>query len=141
MADVTIDAAAQAEVTIVTAGRRARNSTGGATLTAGSFVYSDSADGELKGAINTAATTAACVGILLAPTTDGNNATYAYQDDTEVDVGVTLTEGSWYVISSTAGAVHPYADLQAGEFLSWAGYGLANGNLNLKIINTGVAKS
>jgi hypothetical protein len=136
MADVSVTVG---DVTVITDGKRTRNGTGGATLTAGQFVYLDS--GRLKGANNSTLAKSTCVGMLVSPTADGNAATYAYQNGSVVDVGATLTEGTWYCISSTAGNIHPAADLQTGEYISWVGYGNADGNLVLWLINDGEVAS
>ena len=138
MADVTPGGA---DVTLVTANKRASNGIGGATLGAGAFVYLDTGTSRYKGAINSSAAAAKCAGVLLDPTTDGNNCTFASQEGSEIDLGATLTEGTWYCISSTAGKIHPFADLASAEQLVWVGYGNSSGNLMLYIINNTETKA
>ena len=140
MADVTMDPANQALITIVTAGKRTKTGTGGETMVAGDVVYLDSATGKYKKAANGDSATAVIAGVLLAPSADGKHCVFAYEDGTELAIGSSATENTWYTVSSTAGNIHPVADLASDEYLSWLGYG--NGtNLILRIINTGTTKS
>lgn len=136
MADVTVTTG---DVAIITASKKERGGTGGATLTAGQIIYQDG--NKFKGAVNSSATLAAAKGILLTPTADNRRCTYAYENGTEIDIGATLTEGTWYCVSSTAGNIHPFADLASGEQLVWVGYGNSDGNLMMWIINDGEVKS
>ena len=57
-----------------------------------------------------------------------------------VDLGATLTVGTTYVVSATAGAIAPEADLLTGEFVTSLGVASAAGELVLDINATGVAK-
>ena len=130
-----------ASVTVKTLNRRPTVATGGATLTAGQFVYLYTSASRYKGAVNSSQAAAKCAGVLTDPTVDGEAAAFYGQDATVVDLGATLTEGTWYCISSTAGNIHPYADLASTEWLSWVGYGNSDGDLVMYIINTETQKS
>lgn len=138
MADVVVTAAS---VAIKTVNSRATSGTGGETLTAGKFVYLDSNTNRYKGAINSTESAAECKGLVTDPTADGDFAAVYSGTGIVVDLGATLTEGTWYTISSTAGNIHPYADLVSTEWLSWVGYGNADGDLVMYLINTGTQKS
>ena len=136
MADITLSEANQADVTIVTVGKRTKTGTGGETMDAGTVVYLDSATGRYKKAIKDASANSVVAGILLAPTTNGKHCILAYEDGTEVALGASITANVWYTVSGTAGKLHPSTDLTTGDYISWIGY-VKGGNLILNIINTG----
>lgn len=138
MADVIVTTGS---VAIKSLNRRATTGTGGAALTAGQFVYLDAGTNRYKGAVNSSEAAATCRGLTTDPTADGEFIAIYGQDGTVVDLGATLTEGTWYTVSSTAGNIHPYADLLSTEWLSWVGYGNGDGDLVMYLINTGTQKS
>lgn len=104
---------------------------GGATLTAGNFVYSDSTDsGHLKlGGVSSSAV-ASIVGMLVMPTTDGNPAFYA--PDGAVITGGTFAKGTWYCVGAS-GVIQTLDELSTGNKITYLGYGLGNGNLKISI--------
>ncbi len=112
MVDVTITAAS------VLASGAANKKLGraGATLTAGQAVYedlSDNNDFKLADADGTAAQ-GAVAGITLNGAADGQPVEIVISD-TGFTPGGTLVDGTLYVLSGTAGAIAPVADLAAGD--------------------------
>lgn len=57
-----------------------------------------------------------------------------------IDLSVTLTTGTAYVVSDTAGNIMPDSDLTTGQYLSIIGYGDANGLLSYQPNVTGLQK-
>ncbi len=123
-----------ANVTIVS-GNVKTGSKGGATLTAGQFVYADSSDsGELKAGAVTSAAAANIVGMLISPVTDGKPAFWAGSG--AIITGGTFTKGVWYVLGAS-GAIQLVGDLTTGQQITWLGYGLDDGTLKVSIHATG----
>ena len=95
-------------------------------------------------AVNTtvdAANISASGGLALAAADAGKNVDFVNAVGTEIDLGASLTEGTWYVVSSTAGKIEPFADLLAGEAIQFVGYGNTNNNLVYYPIKTNETKS
>lgn len=87
----------------------------GATITAGQAVYLDETDGKLKLAQSTSTTAYKVAGISLHGAADGQPLTYVIEDD-DFTPGATLSlsaaaDKGVYVLSATAGAICPAADL------------------------------
>src|SRR2546430_2343743 len=84
----------------------------GATITAGQTIYKDATDSKkLKlSDANLSAATAAVDGIALNAASSGQPVSYVFQDDAFTP-GATLVVGETYVLSGTAGALCPVADL------------------------------
>lgn len=102
----------------------------GSTVVAGQPVYLDSTDGySVKPADASALTTAAVVGIALNGGADGQPIEYVTRD-AALDLGATLTIGAVYVLSATAGAICPEADILTGEFITIIGVADAADSIN-----------
>lgn len=112
-ADLSITAAS------VIQGARARTQQGvaGAAITQGQLLYFDSAAGTYKLAdANASATTAAVVGYAGNAASAGQLVTVITEDD-DMTVGATLSmTAPVYVLSGTAGAIAPSADLTTGWY-------------------------
>lgn len=94
-----------------------RSGTAGAAITAGQVVYKDSADGnKLKLADANAGTEGADVrrpyGIALHGASAGQP--LAVLTGGDINLGATITEGTIYILSGTAGGIAPAADLVSG---------------------------
>lgn len=109
--------------------------TAGAAITAGQWVYYDSATATYKLADSGALATADVIGVALSTTHSGGKFTLLLEG--EYDPGVSLTPGLIYVISNTAGAIAPIDDyvgaLATGLFPSLAGRGNSDNNLDIDI--------
>lgn len=113
--------------------------TAGATITQGQVLYKDSSDSnKLKLADADSLTAAAKVveGIALNAASVGQPLSYV-KTDANFDPGFTATEGEIYVLSGTAGAIAPEADLASGDAVVILGVGLSTGNIKLNVNNTG----
>lgn len=111
-ADVSVTAAN------VVPGSRARIVTGiaGATITAGQTLYLDSSTSTYKLAdANASAATAAVVGIAVSGAASGQYVSVNVEDD-DFTPGFTLTTGTVYVLSATAGGIAPVGDLTTGHY-------------------------
>jgi hypothetical protein len=111
MADLSITAAnvAKGSDAIVEQG------TAGATITAGQVVYLDAADGRYKLADCDSATAAAKNprGIALHGASNGQPLSILKGGD--ITIGATLTAGTAYYLSPTAGGICPLADVLSGD--------------------------
>ncbi len=86
--------------------------TAGASVTAGQPVYIDSADSKYKLSDNNASGKKSVRGIALHASADGQP--LMIQRGGEITIGATLTAGSRYYLSATAGGIMPEADLDVG---------------------------
>lgn len=113
----------------------------GATITAGQVVYIDTAASNVaKLAESDGAALAATVkGVALNGAATGQPLSVATSGD--LDIGGTLTIATIYILSRTAGAICPAADLASGDYLSIVGVATAADNLELAITNSGVEKA
>lgn len=134
-ADITITAAN----VIPGAGATYHEGTAGATITAGQPVYLDSADGKLKLAdANAASADAATVkGIALQGASAGQP--LKTQTSGPITIGATVTQGTIYVLSATAGGIAPAADLATGHRVTVLGVATSASVLQLQITSSGVA--
>lgn len=106
----------------------------GAAISAGDWVYYDTAAGNVvKLAVASAAASAVVRGVAVNSAAIGEDVTV--QVDGVVDLGVTLAQGMLYVLSDTAGAIRPVIDVGAMTALysTLCGRGNSDGNLVIDI--------
>lgn len=108
----------------------------GGTITQGMPVYKAS-DGDYEPADADAANTAAAAAIALTPASSGEY--FVALTKGNVDVGATLVVGTTYVVSTTAGAIAPQADLGSGDYVTVLGIATTTSTLNLNINVSAVA--
>jgi len=111
----------------------------GEAVTPGQVVYRSTADNKYYLADCDLTTTSTAAGIVL---TNASADDYGYLFDSTnatIDLSVTLTEGTTYVVSDTAGNIMPDTDLTTGQYLSILGYSVS-GNLRWQPNDTGLAK-
>jgi hypothetical protein len=135
MADLSITAAN----VVKQAGARVRAGTAGATITAGQAVYLDTDDGKFKLADADSATSAARVpiGIALNGAADGQPLTVLTRG--KVTIGATLTAGTAYYLSDTAGGICPVGDLTTGDYPVFIGIATSTSVIDVNITASGVA--
>ncbi len=111
MADLTITAAN------VVAGANATKESGtaGETITAGQAVYKDSTTGKYMGADSNSGTVEARQARGIALHGASNNQPLTIQRGGDITIGATLTAGTAYYLSDTAGGICPVADVGSGE--------------------------
>lgn len=112
----------------------------GGVITAGMPVYADASDsGKLKAADNNvSAALANVIGIALNGGSSGQPITYAYEGD--INLGATLIVGETYIVSDTAGAIAPVADIST-NFVTVLGVARTAALLQLKINATGIQRA
>lgn len=116
-----------------------RRAVAGATLTRGMGFYLDSTDAnKAKGAINTSATAAALVGVVLNDVASGQVFDWVGLDST-FTVGATLTVGKVYAVSNTAGKFCPIEDVGSGGYVTVAFVASTAALANLAPIISGAA--
>lgn len=132
MADLTITAASVAK------GGNAvvDNGTAGASVTAGQVVYKDASTGTYKLADSNLAGATTPAGIALHAAASGQP--LAVQTSGDITIGATLTAGTAYYLSETAGGIQPAADLASGETVAQLGLAKSTTVLALRIILPGV---
>ena len=134
MADVSVTAASVAMHAVAATTELV---TYGETITQGEVVYRDSTSSKMKLADADLSEAAATVyGIALTPG-DLDDKGYIAKAG-PIDIGATLTVGEIYVLSSTAGAIAPEADLAADDYVSIIGVASAADQLDIDLNNTGV---
>lgn len=134
MADITITPAN----VLPSASSVVYTGTFGETVLAGQSIYLKSSDGRLYKAQNTTAEKAAAVGIALNGGSAGQPATYTSKNP--LTIGGTLTVGSAYIVSATAGGIAPITDLASGGYLTILGGGNDSATLGLLINVSGAQK-
>lgn len=135
MVDITVTAAnviPQSNAVI----DRSRNA--GATIAAGEMVYLDATTKTWKLADADSATQEIqeTTGMALNGAAAGQP--LAVQTSGDVALGVVLTAGSRYYLSSTPGKIEPEADLSAGEEINLIGLAKSTSVLTIKITRPGV---
>ena len=136
MADLTITAAN----VLASNGATKRTGKAGATITQGQTVYVDAADSsKVKLADNNAsATTADVKGIALQSVASGQDITFV-EEDSDFTPGATLTVGTIYAQSATAGGICPVADLSSGMYPAVLFIAKSTTKAVMKIVKGGVA--
>jgi hypothetical protein len=135
MADISITAAS------VAASSAASKVTGvaGATITAGQVVYLDTTTNTYKLAdSNLSAAAAKEAGIALDSATAGQPLTIV-RSDPSFTLGGTVAAGAVVVLSATAGAIAPVADLATGMYTTVLGVGIGSNKIKLQPIVSGAA--
>jgi len=134
MVDVTVTATEvlDASDTTVIAGHF------GEAVTAGQTVYLKASDGLYWLAdADASADTAAAKGIAMNGGAAGQPCEVGIGGT--VDPGFTVTVGTIYVLSGTAGGIAPVADLASGDYVTIVGVGITASSLKLLMIVSGVA--
>lgn len=131
MADIAVTAAS----VVTDANPVTEDGTAGATITAGQLVYKDASDSNKwkLADTNLSAAAADSYGVALASASPGQPLRVQISGD--YNAGATLTVGSVYVVSATAGGIAPVADLATGHFTKI--WGVAKTAAIMAIINRG----
>lgn len=134
MADLTITAAN------VVADSSATREMGqaGETITAGKAVYKSSTSKKWMLADSNSATAEAKIAGGIALNGASLNQPLSVLTSGKVTIGATLTAGSPYYLSETAGGIQPAADLASGENVCQIGLASSTTVLNVAIQNPGV---
>ncbi len=134
MADLSITAAN----VVQGAGARSEASIAGAAVTAGQVVYKSSTTGKWLLADNNSATAEAKVGQGIALNSAAANQPIVVQTGGEITIGATLTAGTAYFLSDTAGGIGPASDLASGESVCLVGIAKSTSVLVLNFMSVGV---
>lgn len=134
-ADLSITAAS----VVPTTGYTKDTGIAGATITAGQTVYKDSTDSDkLKLAdANATTATATVVGIALHAAASGQPLTIITGGI--LNPGATVTVGTIYVVSATAGGIAPSTDLVTGWYVGILGVGITSSTIRIGLNMSGVA--
>ena len=135
MADISVTAANVKTV----AGSPTRTMTAGATITAGTSLYDDGANGA-KLALATAVATGKLVGVAL--NGGGSGQPISVQTGGNYNPGVAVVAGTTYVVSANAaGCIAPIADLASTNVSAILGTATSTSNIKIGILNSEVAKT
>jgi hypothetical protein len=134
MADLVQTAA---NVQLMQASAGTKEYVAGEAVTQGQPVYKATDNKAYLTDANVAAKHAA-VGFALTPA--ATNESFLVQQTGKIDLGATLTQGTIYVVSATAGKVAPEADLTTGDNVCILGIAESADTLKIAIINHNIAK-
>lgn len=135
MANLTITASSVAAATSAEKG----DGTAGETITAGMPLYQAAADGKYYKAISSSSAAATVAGISLHAALSGQPIQFIKSGN--LTAGASMTRGMIYSVSATAGAIMPYTDYAAGQYVSRLGVAANTTVLVVGIANSGVARS
>lgn len=110
----------------------------GEAVSPGDPVYLKSSDSKHYKCVNTALESSRCRGISISYGEDGTYGYIVSDAGTVVDVGGTATQGTVFVVSSTAGEIEPDVDLATTEYITILGVGNSSSQLQLNINITGI---
>lgn len=133
MADLSITAA---NVKLSTTQAIAEQGILGATMTAGQVVYLDS-NQTLQLADCSASVSRNPIGVLLTGGASGDRV-YYLKDRTRYITGATMSAYTTYLLSSTAGALMPAADLSTNDYVTPVIFSLSTTLAEIRILDTGV---
>jgi hypothetical protein len=135
MADLTITAA-----NVVAGSNTVRDDgTAGETVTAGKAVYKSSTTNKWMLADSNSATAEARKATGIALNGASLNQPVAVQKAGDITIGATLTAGTAYYLSDTAGGICPLADVGEGEYVCMLGLAKSTSILALNIQFPGVS--
>jgi hypothetical protein len=135
MADISITASNL----IPTDGYSYQDGIAGATIPAGDLAYTSATNGKwLLADNNDTAVKAAVTGIALASAVDTQP--QRLMTSGTLAVGSILTVGTVYCLSSNAGKICPYADLDSGDYVTIVGVATAATALKVAIRASGIQK-
>lgn len=110
----------------------------GETITAGQPVYLKSTDSKYyKADANAGVSESTVAGIAL--TNASANDQLVIQTGGEINLGATLTVGTIYVLSGTAGAIAPHGDLVTGWYCNILGIAISTSILDMGLQHSPVA--
>ncbi len=132
MADVSITAAS----VLATAGTNFLRRLAALAITAGQPIAKDANGALILADANGSALAKIVEGIACNGGGVGQPINYVKEDPTFTP-GFTVTEGTSYYASATAGGICPAGDLAAGHAVTLIGVGLATNKLNLKLVPGG----
>jgi hypothetical protein len=135
MADLAITAAN----VVAVSGAKTVHGIAGATVTAGQVVYRDPTTRKFLLADADSGTAAARVPAGIALHGASLNQPLTIITEGDLNIGATLTLGTTYYLSGTAGGVAPPADLSSGEYVTALGTASSTSNLKVKLNVTGAA--
>ena len=135
MADLSITAAS----CVPASGAPVEWGVSGATITAGKAIYLDTATNTWKLADNNDATAAVRQATAIALTGSSSSQPLAYMRSGSLTLGATMTAGTAYYLSATAGGICPVADLASGQYPQVVGIATSTTVLQLGFLASGVA--
>lgn len=122
MTDISVTAASVVWVS----GKSVQKVRAGATITAGQAVYQDLTDLEYKLADADTDAASEFAGIAITDGVDGRDMLIA-PPGARINFGATLTAGTIYTLSTTAGGICPESDLTSGDYVVVLAIGAGTG--------------
>lgn len=132
-----------ADLSQTAANVRARSATvlvigqAGETITPGMPLYE--AASKLYKSLNTTAANAAAKGVAVSYADLNDQVTYLKSGT--LDPGATATQGETYVVTDTAGLIGIIGDRGSGDFVTVLGTGRSDGDIEVSIKASGIAKA
>ncbi len=109
----------------------------GAAITAGQTVYVSGGTAYLADCDNTS-TTAGMRGIAVCSAASGQKVVVQSSGTIVIGAAASITEGTVFVLSDTAGGIKPVADLASGDYVTYIGVGDDSNGIVLNIHASGV---
>lgn len=140
MADLSITAA---NVAVSASARVNNTANAGETITAGMSVYLKAADGRWWKAQCDGVIAESGSGVLRGIALHGSLAgqPLAVMEAGDIVIGATVTVGTEYYVSATAGGICPVADLASTNYLTIVGYAITTTVIRLLMTATGIQKA
>lgn len=131
-----------ANVAVGSSATRVRVVQVGEAVTQGMPLRLETADSKYyKSDANASAAAAVCDGIALTPASTNGWVVMALPGaEAQVNIGATLTVGTTYAVSPTAGSIEPLADLTTGSWVTIVGTASTTALLQFVVDNTGIQK-
>jgi hypothetical protein len=111
----------------------------GGTVIAGQTVYRDATSKKFLASDSDSATAGVRELVGIALNGGAINQPVVVQTEGPITIGATVVVGTVYVNSDTPGGIMPAADLEAGDYVSVVGIGISATQIELGILNSGVA--
>lgn len=108
----------------------------GESVTQGQVVYKSATDGKWYLAQCDDAANDDAVGIALCA--GGNGQPGLIQTRGNITIGGTVAVGQVYAVSATAGAIAPWSDLEATNYVTIVGVGISASVIQMNLLTTGV---
>lgn len=134
-----VDLSLTAANVVPSAGYQFTDGIAGETITAGQTLYYKETDSRYWKADSDSATSA--VRVLVGIALNGASAGQPVRVQTagSITIGATVTVGTIYVLSDTAGGIMPQADLETGDYVSIVGVATTSSAILMINRNSGVA--
>ena len=108
----------------------------GEAVTQGQVVYRSTADNKYSLADCDASATARAIGIVISNVAADDYGYFLGGSGVVINLGVTLAQGEYYVVSDTAGNIMPIGDLTTGQYITQLGIAESTSLLRMRVYDS-----